>query len=1530
MRRKGYAVALVPSLAVLALLSAAAAEATTPIGWLDWVNLSNNGYVSGWALDVAVPSTSLEVHVYFDRGTAQQRGYSGVITNVYRSDVNAIYGATGNHGYAWAIPNELRDGIQHKVEVFAIDPHNAGNPLLSGTPQYFTWQLPAPGPIAPSGAVSTPNPIYQWTASCCAYDYLLQVYDSVGSLRTQLTAVASSICNASTCAFDTGSSLVAGAYTWTVKARAVDRNGTWSPSTAFTVQPPPAPTTISPTGTVLTPRPTFSWGSVAGATQYALVAVTGTTVFLNNAYGAASVCSGSTCSVTSDKDFLVGPYTWYVVSRSPAGDSPASAVKSITVQVAAPTLVSPNSSVGVPTPTYSWTAAPNVTSYFLQALMSPYWEQKVGQWITASTACSGTSCAATPAVNLGPGSYRWSLLPKNASGEGATTAAMSFTVDAPPVPTTISPVGTVLTPRPTFTWGTVASATQYVLVVATAGGQPAVVLNTTYAATSVCSGSTCSVTSGQDFLVGPYTWYVVSRNAVGDSPSSGTKSITVQVASPTLVSPNNSVGVPTPTYSWTAGANVTSYYLQVLMAPYWEQVVGQWINASTACSGTGCAATPGVSLGPGSYKWSLLPKNASGEGATTAAMSFTADAPPVPTSISPVGTVLTPRPAFTWGAVAGASHYVLVVATGGSQPNVFLNATYAATSVCSGSTCAVTPDQDFPTGSYTWYVQSRNTVGDSDGSESKGIVVDVPLPTLVSPNAAEAVKIATPTYTWTPAAGVTAYYLQVLMSPYWEVRVGEWVSASNACSASLCSYTPAAPLGAGLYRWSLLPKNASGEGAGTAPMSFTAEAPPVPTSTSPVGIVLTPRPTFTWGAVAGATHYVLVVATTGSEPTVFLNLTYDATAICSGSTCAVTPDQDFPTGSYTWYVQSRNTVGDSDGSESKGIVVDVPLPTLVSPNAAVYTATPTFTWTPAPGVTGYFLEVLMAPYGEPVFRGWYNASAVCGDSTCAVIPDTPLPISAHSWALRPMNASGEGAMTARMTFTVEGPPAPVQISPRGRAFTSSPSLRWRPVPAATGPTHYYIEVENAARERISRVWVAASQACIATFCSTVLPDVLDAGTYSWYILGRNLAGNGNWSGAMAFTVQGAPQAAPASRPAPPTPAPTVLAPPVFCPIWAGATQCSYTKYVYASDNSGRLTSAFTPPTQATVELTQSAVGVREGAATFEAPGLASPIQGLAPCGCPDPGAFATYQTVDGTGIGGRDYVTTQGTLTFAKDGGPFSIPIGLLNNCVEDLDRTFKLLLTAGINAVVPSGKGELNVTIADNDATSVAFASESSRVSENGSWITLRPGLSAWREDVGCPARTRDVALEAVPETATTPGDFSLTSPVAVTEGASTDIPVTVVDDTAMEGDETYSIEVPSQPGVVAEAPSSHSVTIEDDDTVLAALSFRRVTPCRVLSSLFSAEESRTIAIRGLCDVSNVAKAVMLTVTSAQATAAGGLEVRIPEAGAATSPALQLVVNGTASSNGHHVLGPNGDLLVKNASTGTAQVVIDVVGYFE
>ena len=99
-----------------------------PIGWLDVADCS---IIGGWTFDPDSPNCSISVHVYIDSAF-----WSASVTTGFRSDVNAVYGISGNHGYTFTTPASIKDGKNHSVVAYGINDSGAGpNPSLSGTPK---------------------------------------------------------------------------------------------------------------------------------------------------------------------------------------------------------------------------------------------------------------------------------------------------------------------------------------------------------------------------------------------------------------------------------------------------------------------------------------------------------------------------------------------------------------------------------------------------------------------------------------------------------------------------------------------------------------------------------------------------------------------------------------------------------------------------------------------------------------------------------------------------------------------------------------------------------------------------------------------------------------------------------------------------------------------------------------------------------------------------------------------------------------------------------------------------------------------------------------------------------------------------------------------------------------------------------------------------------------------------------------------------------------------------------------------------
>jgi hypothetical protein len=118
------------------------ASAATPIGYFDAID--SDGVISGWAVDLDAPSTSIDVHVYMDGPAGGGGKLIGIAKAAFpRPDVNQAIGYPGDYGFKYSLPPITRDGATHTYYVYGIDTSGIGpeNRLLIGSPK--TAALPS-------------------------------------------------------------------------------------------------------------------------------------------------------------------------------------------------------------------------------------------------------------------------------------------------------------------------------------------------------------------------------------------------------------------------------------------------------------------------------------------------------------------------------------------------------------------------------------------------------------------------------------------------------------------------------------------------------------------------------------------------------------------------------------------------------------------------------------------------------------------------------------------------------------------------------------------------------------------------------------------------------------------------------------------------------------------------------------------------------------------------------------------------------------------------------------------------------------------------------------------------------------------------------------------------------------------------------------------------------------------------------------------------------------------------------------------
>lgn len=172
--------------------------------------------------------------------------------------------------------------------------------------------------------------------------------------------------------------------------------------------PPPAPTLVSPTGTIATRTPTFVWNALSSAASYRLWvddAATGTTAVQKDYTPAQAGCGAGTgqCSANPGLALTPGVATWSVMASNTVGSGPWSGSLSFVV------------------PSPPDTTAPTI------AITSP---TSTGVY---STSRSGVALAGTASDNVGVTKVTWV---NSLGGSGTATGTASWSASVPLKPGT--------------------------------------------------------------------------------------------------------------------------------------------------------------------------------------------------------------------------------------------------------------------------------------------------------------------------------------------------------------------------------------------------------------------------------------------------------------------------------------------------------------------------------------------------------------------------------------------------------------------------------------------------------------------------------------------------------------------------------------------------------------------------------------------------------------------------------------------------------------------------------------------------------------------------------------------------------------------------------------------------------------------------------------------------------------------------------------------------------------------------------------
>jgi hypothetical protein len=99
-----------------------------PIGVVDVVDA--NGVLTGWALAPSMAAAPIDVDLFLDDPAGTK--VATVHADQPRGDVNQATGIAGDHGFSFALPEELRDEMDHHLYAVAVGPRS--NVMLGDVP----------------------------------------------------------------------------------------------------------------------------------------------------------------------------------------------------------------------------------------------------------------------------------------------------------------------------------------------------------------------------------------------------------------------------------------------------------------------------------------------------------------------------------------------------------------------------------------------------------------------------------------------------------------------------------------------------------------------------------------------------------------------------------------------------------------------------------------------------------------------------------------------------------------------------------------------------------------------------------------------------------------------------------------------------------------------------------------------------------------------------------------------------------------------------------------------------------------------------------------------------------------------------------------------------------------------------------------------------------------------------------------------------------------------------------------------------
>ncbi|HUI09909.1 MAG TPA: fibronectin type III domain-containing protein [Bacteroidota bacterium] len=677
--------------------------------------------------------------------------------------------------------------------------------------------------------------------------------------------------------------------------------------------------------------------------------------------------------------------------------------------------------------------------------------------------------------------WTWRLLPAL-----CLLGAVARSQILPPNPPVANAASNITVTSFSANWNSSATATSYILQVATDSIFRIFVPN--YNNINVGNVLTYSVTG-----LNPSTYYyyrVRANNAGGASAVSNFITLATLVPVPSAL-PATNVSQTSFTANWDTAATASAYLLDVATDTTFTSFVAGYagLNVGNVITWNVAGLT-----GATKYFYRVRATNATGTSDNSNIIALLT----VPSS--PVATAATAivQTSFSanWNASPGATTYTLEVAT----DSIFqIPVTgYAGLSVGNVLTRSVTGLS--PSTTYYYHVWAGNTSGFSGPSNTIRLTTLVPIPP--APLAAAATNILQASFTanWNPSTGATGYFLDVATdTTFTSILPGyDNLSVGNVTTRSVTGLS-----GGTKYFYRVRANNGGGTSGSSNIISLTTvvATPAPPVGTAAANVTQTSFAA-TWTASAGATAYQIDVA----ADTNFTSMLPGYNNLGVGNVLSQSVPGLSPGTKYFYRVRASNVGGTSASSNVVSVttVVATPAPPVATAATGISAASFTANWNPSSGATAYFLDVA-TDTGFTLILSSYGNLNVGNALSRSVTGLTPA--SKYFYRVRAGNAGGTSGSSNIVSATTPGvpPPAPVLSAPANGAagVPATLTLAWNPSAGAAGYATQVSLDPSFASPFINDTAVTGLTKALASLALNT--------TYYWRVAAKNQYGTGAWS-----------------------------------------------------------------------------------------------------------------------------------------------------------------------------------------------------------------------------------------------------------------------------------------------------------------------------------------------------------------------------------------------------------------------------------